>query len=115
MKLQITGEIDIIRPIEHKGKFKKLEFSIFTPEANYYGMQANNNNAYWLSDYKKGDIVKIDFELKGNPWGGKVFNNLLVEKITLVDGKGTQAHQESKKALKEFNRNRPKVIKVNLK
>ena len=115
MNLQITGEIDIIRPIEQNGKFKKCEFSIFTKDGNYYGMQAIYNNAFWLSDYKKGDIVKIDFELKGKPYGGKVFNNLLVEKITLVDGKGTQAHQESKEALKEFNRNRPKVIKVNLK
>lgn len=114
MNLKIRGTIDLIRPIEHKGKFKKIEFSIFTASGNYYGMQANNNNAYWLSDYKKGDQVEIDFELKGNPWNGKVFNNLLVEKITMLNDQGSKDYERAQEAIKELKRNKPKFIKVDL-
>lgn len=71
-------------------------------------MQANNNNAYWLTDYKPGDVVEIDFDLSGRQWGGKVFNNLLVEKITMVDPKGTQVFENmkaaKKKAMQEKNK-----------
>lgn len=114
MKLKAKGTIDIIYPVVHKGKFRKCEFSIFTNERNYYGFQANNNNAYWLTDYKKGDIVEIDFELKGNQYGGRVYNNLIVEKITMLDNQGSKDHEKFNQAKKEFSRNKPNYIKVDI-
>jgi hypothetical protein len=114
MKLKIRATIDLIRPIEHRGKFMKREFSVFTVDGNYYGMQTNYSNVYWLNDLKKGDEVEIDFELKGKPWSGKVFNNLLVEKITTLNDQGSKDYERAQEALKELKRNKPKFIKVDL-
>lgn len=114
MKLKIIGTLDIIRPVEHLGKFRKCEFSVYDEKNRYYGMQANNIDAYWLTDYKKGDKVEIDFELKGKPYGSKVFNNLIVEKITMVENTGTTDYQEMMEQRKEVSRNKPKITKVNV-
>ncbi len=114
MKLKIIGTIDLIRPIERRDKFIKCEFSIFNEDGSYYGLQANYKNAFWLNEYKKGDQVEIDFELKGHPYNGKVYNNLLVEKITMLNDEGSRSFKAMKEAKKEYQRNKPGFIKVDL-
>lgn len=121
MNLKIIGTIDLIQPIEHKGRFKSLKFSIYTEQQNgskkkynYYGMQVNNNNVYWLTDYKKGDLVEIDFELEGKMWSGKIFNNCIVEKITMINDQGSKDYKRAQEGKKIYNREKPKFINVDI-
>jgi hypothetical protein len=89
--MKITAKIQEIFPVKNiKDTFRKREFiAIYAdkPEfPQYIKFELIQDNCDYLDEFKAGDVVDINFDLRGREWinpkGEKVyFNSLLAWKI----------------------------------
>lgn len=76
MNFEITGKLVVKYDTQHiKDTFKKREFVIETSEevngsvyTNFIKMQLVQNRCELLDRYNEGDLIKVNFGLKGNRW-----------------------------------------------
>lgn len=90
----IQGEIFLKRPIERNGNFLKIEIAVRDEEGNQYGLQAIYKKAYIVDDYNVEDIVQITYDQIGKQFGGKVYNNLNIQHIEMIDDIGTRKQKK---------------------
>lgn len=76
MSFEITGKLIAINDTQQVSeRFKKREFVLETSEeingnvyTNYAKMQLVQNKCEIIDNYKIGDNVKVNFNIKGNKW-----------------------------------------------
>src|SRR6186713_1566337 len=81
---QISGKIHLIRPEQVVSeKFRKREFVLVTGGTypQYLSFQLTQNNCAQLDAVANGDMVKVNFDVKGREWKAptgeiKYFNSL---------------------------------------
>lgn len=116
MKLTIKGEVTRKRAVEHRGRYRNLDFTLHSEQHNNsYGLRLEHNDTFAF-DFEVGDIIEVDFQIIGKTWNGKVINNLIVHTIRNIERNGSEREERRKKASKEFfeNDNHRKPIKVDL-
>jgi|SRR5690606_9979483 len=82
MSFELTGKLAVKYPTQQiKDTFKKREFVLETTEdvngniyTNFAKMQLVQNKCDYLDGFNEGDVVKVNFNIKGNKWerDGKV-------------------------------------------
>ena len=86
---EITGMISIISDTQTFGKkFTKREFILDVragDNLNRIKFECHLQDIKLLDDYEVGDIVEVEFGLKGNEWKGKFFTNLVAYGISAKD------------------------------
>lgn len=102
MTLTRTGIITHLSAIEHRGNFKKRQFAIRQEDGIHLGLQLINNKVYTYDDLTIGDTITAEFTIVGKPWGGKVFNNLIVSHLEIIDDSGTQKEKRQRAAIKKY-------------
>ena len=100
MSLKTYGTIHKINPIEQvTEKFKKREFVLEISNDGAYVQKvlftATRDNVEFLDTFKTGDIVDVEFDVKGREWTSptgdiKFFNTLELINITLFTNNQTQ-------------------------
>ena len=95
MSLKVEGTIHkIMASQEVNATFKKREFVIETDEKypQLVKFELVQDRCDLISSYKVGDIVEVEFNLKGREWNEKYFTNLHAWRITgkQVSGNSTQ-------------------------
>jgi len=81
---QISGKIHLIRPEQVvSDKFRKREFVLVTGGTypQYLSFQLTQNNCAQLDAVANGDMVKVNFDVRGREWKAptgeiKYFNSL---------------------------------------
>lgn len=76
MSYEITGKLIMVNDTQQvSDRFKKREFVLETAEeingnvyTNYAKMQLVQNKCEIIDNYKIGDTVKVNFNIKGNKW-----------------------------------------------
>jgi hypothetical protein len=76
MSFEITGKLVAINDTQHvSDRFKKREFVLELAEeingnvyTNYAKMQLVQNKCEIIDNFKIGDSVKVNFNIKGNKW-----------------------------------------------
>lgn len=76
MSFEITGKLIAVNDTQQVSeRFKKREFVLETSEeingnvyTNYAKMQLVQNKCEIIDNYKLGDTVKVNFNIKGNKW-----------------------------------------------
>ncbi|MBS1518825.1 MAG: DUF3127 domain-containing protein [Bacteroidetes bacterium] len=101
--MNITGKlIEIYDTKQITEKFKKREFVVeyaTNPEyPQYVKFELAQNNCDFLDGFSKGDVIDIQFDLKGRPWTNKegektYFTSLQAWKIQKSEG-GQQSADE---------------------
>ena len=106
MALELTGKIVEITPtVQVSERFKKREFSLDITEEvngqsfpNFAKLQVSQNKCEVLDGYKVGEIVKVQFNVRGSrvEKDGKVnyYTNLDAWKIEKVGSQPQQAPQQ---------------------
>lgn len=99
MNYEATGKIISISPTQEiNDKFRKRDFAIEVQEdntqyTNMIGMQFTQQKCELLNNFREGDTVRVNFNLRGNKWekGGKVayITNLDAWKIEKVGSQGS--------------------------
>ena len=98
---QVTGKIHLVRPEQVvSDKFKKREFVLVTAGnyPQYLSFQMTQNNCAQLDQVSSGDLVKVNFDLRGREWKAptgeiKYFNSLEAWKLER-EGAAAQAVPE---------------------
>ena len=89
--LTIQGKIIAIYPtIQHSESFKSREFVIET-DGQYpqpVKFQLTQDKVTVIDAYKEGDMIDVSFDIRGNKYQDKYFNNLNAWKIARVGGRG---------------------------
>jgi len=76
MSFEMTGKLIAVNDTQQVNeRFKKREFVLETSEeingnvyTNYAKMQLVQNKCEIIDNYKIGDLVKVNFNIKGNKW-----------------------------------------------
>ena len=92
--MTLTGKlIEIFNTKNVSEKFRKREFVIEYAENENYpqtiSMELQQDNCNQLDNYKVGDIVSVEFDLRGRKWISpqgetKYFNSLIAWKISKI-------------------------------
>lgn len=92
--MQLQGKIKSIGTVQHvSDKFKKQELVIITEESTPYPqtilVELQQDKCELISNYKEGDNIKIEANLKGRQWTNnegqvKTFNTISVWRIESV-------------------------------
>src|SRR5689334_18840311 len=99
---QITGKLHLIRPEQViSDKFRKREFVLIT-EGNYpqyLSFQLTQTNCEQLDNYKTGDAVKVNFDVRGREWKSpsgeiKYFNSLEAWRLERQEGISQALHPQ---------------------
>ena len=94
MNYKLNGTIKVIEDEQQfDSGFTKREF-VVTTEGDYpqdVKFELIKDKTSVLDNYKVGQDVEVDFNLKGNEWNGKYFVNLQAWKLTSQGGSSTQA------------------------
>ena len=96
MGYKAEGKIEKIFDSETKGaSFQVRQFVIEVSEGQYPQMvafQLVQDKCALIDDYSEGDMVEVDFDLRGREWNGKYFTNLQAWRIGRAgEGGGQQA------------------------
>jgi len=90
MAYKAEGKIQKIFETEQKSAtFQAREFVIEVADGQYPQMvkfQLVQDKCGLVDDYKEGDEVSVDFDLRGREWNGKYFTNLQAWRIGRPDG-----------------------------
>jgi len=91
MAYKASGKIEKIFDTEQKSaSFQAREFVIEVAEGQYPQMvkfQLVQDKCNLVDDYAEGDVVTVEFDLRGREWNGKYFTNLQAWRI----GRGEDA------------------------
>lgn len=93
MSLKVTGKLiskGEIQTVGQKG-FQKREFVIELDDAKYpqkvkFSLLSEDYTKL-IDEYAEGEKIAVDFNLKGNEWNGKLYNDLVAWRIEAVGGK----------------------------
>ena len=85
MGYKAEGKVEKIFDSETKGaSFQVRQFVIEVSEGQYPQMvafQLVQDKCALIDDYSEGDIVEVEFDLRGREWNGKYFTNLQAWRI----------------------------------
>lgn len=85
MAYKAEGKIEKILDTEQKSaSFQAREFVIEVADGQYPQMvkfQLVQDKCTLIDDYAEGDMVEVDFDLRGREWNGKYFTNLQAWRI----------------------------------
>ena len=86
MGYKASGRIEKIFDTEQKSaSFQAREFVIEVADGKYPQMvkfQLVQDKCELADDYNEGDVVTVDFDLRGREWNGKYFTNLQAWRMT---------------------------------
>ncbi|MBX2835556.1 MAG: DUF3127 domain-containing protein [Gammaproteobacteria bacterium] len=95
MAYKATGKLHKIFDTEQKtASFQAREFVIETTEGQYPQMvkfQLTQDKCAIVDDYNEGEMIEVDFDLRGREWNDKYFTNLNAWRISRTDGKAAPA------------------------
>lgn len=95
MGYKAEGKIEKIFDSETKGaSFQVRQFVIEVSEGQYPQMvafQLVQDKCSLIDDYSEGDMVEVDFDLRGREWNGKYFTNLQAWRIGRAGESGGQS------------------------
>lgn len=101
MGYKAEGKIEKIFDTEQKsGSFQAREFVIEVADGQYPQMvkfQLVQDKCTLVDDYREGDSVEVEFDLRGREWNGKYFTNLQAWRISKAgesDGDRTQTNTQ---------------------
>ena len=106
MSLEITGKLlKKYDAVDVSPKFKKREFVLELSEeisgniyTNYAAMQLVNNKCSAIDQFQEGDMVKVNFNIRGTKWvkDGKerYFSNLDAWRVEKFDGNTAGSGQQ---------------------
>ena len=106
MSLEITGKLlKKYDAVDVSPKFKKREFVLELSEeisgniyTNYAAMQLVNNKCSAIDQFQEGDMVKVNFNIRGTKWvkDGKerYFSNLDAWRVERFDGNTAGSGQQ---------------------
>lgn len=93
MSYKLKGTIKVIEDEEEfDSGFTKREF-VVTTEGDYpqdIKLELIKDKTSILDHYQVGQLVEVDFNLKGNEWNDKYYVNLQCWKLIAQGGSGTQ-------------------------
>jgi len=104
--------------------FKKREF-VVTTQGEYsqdIKLEALKDNADKLANFKVGDTVVVNFDIRGNEYNGKYYNNLIAWKIAMTSvtnfegikqenpGIGYNPNQLNGEMAEDFNENQQSIV-----
>ena len=85
MGYKAEGKIEKIFDSETKGaSFQVRQFVIEVSEGQYPQMvafQLVQDKCTLIDDYSEGDMIEVEFDLRGREWNGKYFTNLQAWRI----------------------------------
>ena len=94
MGYKAEGKIEKIFDSETKGaSFQVRQFVIEVSEGQYPQMvafQLVQDKCTLIDDYSEGDMIEVDFDLRGREWNGKYFTNLQAWRIARAGEGGGQ-------------------------
>lgn len=86
MGYKASGKIEKIFDTEQKSaSFQAREFVIEVADGKYPQLvkfQLVQDKCELADDYAEGDVVTVDFDLRGREWNGKYFTNLQAWRMT---------------------------------
>lgn len=89
MAFEVEGKLHRIFQTENKSaSFQAREFVLEVPDGNYPQLvkfQAVQERCAQLDNFREGDQVKVQFDLRGREWQGKYFTNLNAWRIEAAD------------------------------
>lgn len=93
MTYKASGKIEKIFDTEQKSaKFQTRDFVIEVSDGQYPQMvkfQIVQDKVSLVDAFKEGDMVDVDFDLRGREWNGKYFTNLQAWRVTKAgEGEG---------------------------
>lgn len=85
MGYKAEGKLEKIFDSETKGaSFQVRQFVIEVSDGQYPQMvafQLVQDKCTLIDDYSEGDMIEVDFDLRGREWNGKYFTNLQAWRI----------------------------------
>ena len=88
MALELQGKlIEVFEEQQISGSFKKREFVVETNENNFteqIKFELVQDRTDIIDPYKKGEDIKVSFNLKGRKWNDKYFVNVQAWRIERV-------------------------------
>ncbi len=99
MGYKAEGKIEKIFDSETKGaSFQVRQFVIEVSDGQYPQMvafQLVQDKCSLIDDYSEGDMIEVDFDLRGREWNGKYFTNLQAWRIGRAGEGGSQGGSQS--------------------
>lgn len=90
-KLTLTGEIQHIGEIEQLSANAEKRIFVIEIEPGTYSQQIAfelfRDKVSLINNFKEGDIVTVEFNVKGREWKGKYYTNLSAWKISASNQK----------------------------
>lgn len=121
----LTGTIKLLNDMQtFESGFKKREF-VVTTQGEYsqdIKLEALKDNADKLANFKVGDTVVVNFDIRGNEYNGKYYNNLIAWKIAMTSvtnfegikqenpGIGYNPNQLNGEMAEDFNENQQSIV-----
>jgi hypothetical protein len=115
----LTGTIKLLNDVQtFDSGFKKREF-VVTTQGEYpqdIKLEAFKDNADKLANFKVGDTVVVNFDIRGNEYNGKYYNNLIAWKIAMTSGtnfegiKQENPNQLNGEMAEDFNENQQSIV-----
>ncbi|MFT4729027.1 MAG: single-strand DNA-binding protein [Granulosicoccus sp.] len=94
MGYKAEGKVEKIFDSETKGaSFQVRQFVIEVSDGQYPQMvafQLVQDKCTLIDDYSEGDMIEVEFDLRGREWNGKYFTNLQAWRIGRVGEGGSQ-------------------------
>lgn len=93
--MEVTGQLKVKFDTQKvSDKFQKRDFVLMTehtgPYPQYVSFQATQDKCSMLDQFKEGDEIKVQFNLRGIEWSGpqgvKYFNNLEAYRMERLSG-----------------------------
>jgi hypothetical protein len=95
MGYKAEGKVEKIFDSETKGaSFQVRQFVIEVSEGQYPQMvafQLVQDKCTLIDDYSEGDMIEVEFDLRGREWNGKYFTNLQAWRIGRAGEGGSQS------------------------
>lgn len=87
---EVTGKIKLISDTQtYPSGFSKREFVVTTEDSKYpqdLKFEVMKDKCSILDDYKEGQAVNVNFDIRGNEYNGKYYVNLNCWKIGTKEG-----------------------------
>ena len=99
---KVSGQIKEIMDLqEFDSGFKKREFVVTTPGdyPQHIKLELIKDKVSVIDPFREGEHVVVSFNLRGNEYKGKFFNNLQAWKVEYQEGKETMAQAEAAAAV----------------
>lgn len=95
MAYQVEGKLVKKYDTESKtASFSAREFVLEVPDGNYpqfVKLQLVQDRCSLIDPFNEGDMMRVDFDLRGREWQGKYFTSLNAWKVGKADGTAAAA------------------------